>query len=94
MLEEHFLDCLSGASVREHECFPEHFAGVIKVCLSYSRATTDVAPKSKKAYRRAFLVANLHANAPLPCWWVGHLQLLSWPFLSWCGIPEHVLPIL
>ncbi len=63
-------------------------------CSSSSRAALDVAPESRKAYRHAFLFANLRAQCAATLLVGGHLPLLTWPFPPWwvvlvLGLPVH-----
>ncbi len=62
--------------------------------MSSSGAALDVAPESRKAYLCAFSLLIFVPNVPLPCWWVVHLQLLTWPFPPWCYILARVHPVL
>ena len=62
MLEENFLGCFSGPSVGNMNVFLDISPVSSRSCSSSSGAAPDVAPESKKAYRRNFLFANLCAQ--------------------------------
>ncbi len=64
-----------------------------RACLSSSGAAPDIAPKSKKAYRHAFLFVNLHGQcaATLLVGWPSVLANMAIP--PWWGVLVVVLPV-